>query len=223
MKTHEQQSLDDQQRQGGKKPSRAPETGPDSVAGSIRELQATAGNRAVSDLVTGNRPTVQGSFFGGAFGGLEDWMTKDSPAASAGFDASMKQDSGDASIKEQSSDYSMKAESGDASIKEQSSDYSMKEEPGDASIKEQSSDYSAKEEPGDGTMKADDASAKWDGSQNTDASDKWNPPQQLDGWGKWDASQKLDASDKSDASEKSEPDLASKDDAQESEFEEVRW
>ena len=203
MKTHDQQSLDDQQRQGGKKLGRAPETQPDSVEGSIRELQATAGNRAVSDLVTGNHPTVQGRFFSGAFGGLEDWMAKDTPAAGGGFDASMKEESGDASVKEQSSDasmkeqpsdYSMKDEPGDASVKEQSSDYSMKADPGDASMKDQSSDYSVKEDPGDAIMKADDASGKWDASEKLDASEKW------------------------DASEKAEPDLAIKEDALESEF-----
>ncbi|HEY8735662.1 MAG TPA: hypothetical protein VIO62_01315 [Candidatus Dormibacteraeota bacterium] len=165
MKTHDQQSLDDQQRQGGKKLGRAPETQPDSVEGSIRELQATAGNRAVSDLVTGNHPTVQGRFFSGAFGGLEDWMAKDTPAAGGGFDASMKEESGDASVKEQSSD---------ASMKEQPSDYSMKDEPGDASVKEQSSDYSMKADPGDASMKVDDASDKWDASEKLDASEKWD-------------------------------------------------
>jgi hypothetical protein len=200
---HDRQSPDEQQLEGGKKSRKTPTTRPTNVEGSIRDLQATAGNRAVSDLVEGSRPTVQGSFFGGAFGGLEDWLAKESSGARPGFDAGMKQEPGDASMKQEPGDASMKI--GDASDKW---DPSQKFDASDKWVASQEFDASDK---WDGSQKLD-ASDKWDGSQKLDASDKWDGSQKLDASAKWDGSQKLDASDKWDASDKSEPDMASKGD-----------
>ena len=153
MKTHDRRNSDEQQLEGATKSRKTPTTRPTNVEGSLRDLQATAGNRAVSDLVEGSRPTVQGSFFGGAFGGLEDWLAKESAGARPGFDAGMKQDPGDASVKQEPSDNSMKI--GDASDKWDPS---------------QKFDASDKWE----TTPEVDASDKWDGSQKVDASDKWD-------------------------------------------------
>ena len=164
MKTHDRQNLDDQHLEGGKKSTKAPGTRPANVQGSILDLQATAGNRAVSDLVAGSRPAVQGSFFGGAFGGLEDWLAKESSGATPGLDASMKGDPGDASMKQEPSDNSMKI-----------ADASDKWDP------TQKFDASDK---WDASQKFD-ASDKWDASQKLDASDKWDASQ------KFDASDKL--------------------------------
>src|SRR5437870_9423658 len=174
MKIRDQQSLDDQRLEGGKKSFKAPGTRPDSVEGSIRDLQATAGNRAVSDLLAGRRPAVQGSFFGGAFGGLEDWLAKESSGGTPGFDASMKGESGDASMKEGPSDNSMKV--ADASDKWDPSQKFDASDKWDASQKFEASD-------------------KWDASEKLDASDKWDASQKLDASDKWDDSQNFDASD----------------------------
>jgi hypothetical protein len=203
VKTHDRQSLDDQQAEGRKKSAKAPESRPATVEGSIRDLQATAGNRAVTDLVEGSRRAVQGSFFGGAFGGLDDWLAKESSGAPPGFDASMKGEPGDGSMKEEPSDYSMKV--ADASDKRDPSQKLDTSDEWDASEKF-------------------DASNKWDASDKTDASDKWDPSQKTDASDKSDASQKFDATDKWDASDKSEPDLASKGDefgSMFTEFEEI--
>jgi hypothetical protein len=149
VKTHDRQSLDNQQLEGGKKSTKAPGSRPANVEGSMRDLQATAGNRAVSDLVAGSRPYVQGSFFGGTFGGLEDWLTKESSGATPGLDPSMKEDRpGDASMKQEPSDNSIKV--ADASDK------------WDASQKDDASDKW-------------DASQKFDASDKWDASDKSEP------------------------------------------------
>jgi hypothetical protein len=144
MKTHDRQSLDDQQLEGSKKSAKPVGARPANLEGSIRDLQATAGNRAVSDLVAGTRPTVQGSFFGNAFGGAEDWLAKESPGATPGFDASTKEEPRDASMKV-----------ADASDK------------WDASQKFDASDK------WDASQKFD-ASDKWDASQKFDASEKWD-------------------------------------------------
>jgi hypothetical protein len=197
VRTHDREGLDDQQLEGGKKSTKAPGTRPANVEGSIRDLQATAGNRAVSDLVAGSRPAVQGSFFGGAFGGLEDWLAKESSGATPGFDASMKEEPADASMKQEPSDNSMKA--ADASDKWDPSQKIDASDKWDGSQKFDASDKS------DASQKFD-ASDKWDASQKFDASDKWDASQKFDASDKWDASQKFDASDKS------EPDLASKGD-----------
>ncbi|HEV2013760.1 MAG TPA: hypothetical protein VGR77_07745 [Candidatus Dormibacteraeota bacterium] len=148
MKTHDRQSLDDQQLEGGKKSTKTPWTRRANVEGSMRDLQATAGNRAVTDLMAGSRPAVQGSFFGGAFGGLDDWLAKESSGATPGFDASMKEEPGDASMKQEPSDNSMKV--ADASDK------------WDASQKVDASDKW-------------DPSQKLDASDKWDASDKSEP------------------------------------------------
>jgi hypothetical protein len=168
VKRHDQQSLDDQQVEGRKKSGKGPESRPATVEGSIRNLQATAGNRAVSDLMQGSRPALQGSFFGGAFGGLEDWLAKESSGPTRGFDPSTKEEHGDASMKEEPSDSSMKV--ADASDK------------WDPSQKVDASDK------WDASQKFD-ASDKWDEAQ-TDASDKWDASQKLEATDKWDASDK---------------------------------
>jgi hypothetical protein len=178
MKTHDEQQLE-----GGKKPTKAPGTKPDNIEGSIRDLQGTAGNRAVSDLVAGSHRAVQRSLFGGGFGGVEDWMAKESSGSAPGFDPSMKQEASDASMKEEPSDNSMKV--GDASDK------------WDASQKFDASDK------WDPSQKVD-PSDTWDSSQKVDASDKWDASEKVDASDKWDSSQKVDASDKWDASQKLE-------------------
>jgi hypothetical protein len=190
VKTQDRQTPDEQQLEGGKKSRKTPTSRPANVEGSIRDLQATAGNRAVSDLVEGSHHTVQGSFFGGAFGGLEDWLAKESSGARPGFDAGMKQEPGDASMKQEPSDNSMKI------------DASEKLDP--------SQKFDASDE-WDASQKLD-ASDKWEASQKLDASDKWDGSQKLDASDKWDASQKFDGSDKWDASDKSQADMASKGD-----------
>jgi len=198
MKTHDRQSLDDRTQEGGKPSAKTPKPRPANVEQSIRDLQATAGNRAVGDLMAGSGPTLQGSFFGTAFGGLEDWLGEESSGGRSGVDASSKAEVADYSMKETPSDNSMKV--ADASDK------------WDASQKLDASDQ------WDASQKFD-ASDKWDASQKLDASDKWDASQKFDASDKWDASQKLDASDKWDASEKSELGLASKDDELGSELE----
>ena len=206
MKTHDRQSLDDQQLEGGKKSTKTPRTQPANVEGSIRDLQATAGNHAVSELMEGSRPAVQGSFFGGAFGGLDDWLAKDSSRATPGFDASMKAEPADASVKQETSDNSVKV--ADASDKW---DASQKFDASDASQKLDAPDASQKFDAPDASQKFDAS----DASQKLDASDKWDVSEKFDASDKWDASQKLDASDKS------EPDLASKGDEVGSKFTEL--
>src|SRR5207245_9978299 len=88
MKTHDRQSLDDQTLERGKPSAKTPKPRPANVEQSIRDLQATAGNRAVGDLVAGSGPTLQGSFFGTAFGGLEDWLGEESSVGNACADDS---------------------------------------------------------------------------------------------------------------------------------------
>ena len=198
MKTHDRQSLDDQALERGKPSAKKPKSRRASIEQSIRDLQATAGNRAVGDLMAGSRPTLQGSFFGDAFGGLEDWLGEESSGGRSGPDATGKAEVADPSMKETPSDNSMKV--ADTSDK------------WDASQKFDASDK------WDASQKLD-ASDKWDASQKFDASDKWDASQKLDASDKWDASQKLDASDKWDASEKSGLELASKDDELRSDLE----
>ncbi len=125
MKTHDRENVDDQQREGSKKPRKSPEQ--DSLTASMQDLQATAGNRAVTDLVGHTGPALQGSFFGGGFGGIDEWMAKESPVAAPGFDPSVKQETSDASMKEEPADLSMKA-GPDASDK---ADHSQKVEESD--------------------------------------------------------------------------------------------
>src|SRR3989454_12572780 len=170
MKTHDRQSLDDGTLKRGKQSAKTPKPRPANVEQSIRDLQATAGNRAVGDLMAGSRPTLQGSFFGTAFGGLEDWLGEASSGGRTGLDATGKTEVADTSMKETPSDNSMK--DADASDK------------WDASQKLDASDK------WDASQKFD-ASDKWDASQKFDASDKWDASQ------KFDASDKLDASEKS--------------------------
>src|SRR2546428_1962563 len=198
MKTHDRQSLDDPTLERGKQSAKTPGFRPASVEQSMRDPQATAGNRAVCDLIAGSRPNLQVSFFGTAVGGLEDWLGEESSGGRSGFDSTGKAEVADTSMKETPSDSSMKV--ADASDK------------WDASQKFDASDK------WDASQKLD-ASDKWDASQKFDASDKWDASQKLDASDKWDASQKLDASDKWDASEKSELGPASKDDELGSELE----
>jgi len=169
MKTHDRQSLDDRTQEGGKPSAKTPKPRPANVEQSIRDLQATAGNRAVGDLVAGSGPTLQGSFFGTAFGGLEDWLGEESSGGKSGADASSKAEVADSSMKETPSDNSMKV--ADASDK------------WDASQKFDASDK------WDASQKFD-ASDKWDASQKLDASDKWDASQKFDASDKWDASEK---------------------------------
>jgi len=198
MKRHDRQSLDDRTLESGKQSAKTPKARPADVEQSIRDLQATAGNRAVGDLMAGSRTTVQGSFFGTGFGRLEDWLGEESAGGRSGPDAAGKAEVADPSMKETPSDNSMKV-----------ADVSDK---WDASQKFDASDK------WDASQKFD-ASDKWDASQKLDASDKWDASQKLDASDKWDVSQKFDASDKWDASEKSEPGLASKGDELGSELE----
>jgi hypothetical protein len=166
MRTHDRESLDDQQREGAKRPRNSADHG--TVADSMRDLQATAGNRAVSDLVGKAGPTLQGRFFGGGFGGIEEWMAKESPAPAPSFDPTVKQDSSDASMKEEPSDQSMKA---DASDKWDGSEKFDAADKWDSSEKE-------------------DVSDKWDSSKKEDVSDKWDSSEKEDVSDKWDASEK---------------------------------
>ena len=108
MKTHDRQSLDDRTQESGKPSAKTPKPRPANVEQSIRDLQATAGNRAVGDLMAGSGPTLQGSFFGTAFGGLEDWLGEESSGGRSGVDASSKAEVADSSMKETPSDNSMK-------------------------------------------------------------------------------------------------------------------
>src|SRR6266487_1960715 len=153
MKTHDRQSLDDQALERGKPSAKKPKSRRASIEQSIRDLQATAGNRAVGDLMAGSRPTLQGSFFGDAFGGLEDWLGEESSGGRSGPDATGKAEVADPSMKETPSDNSMKV--ADTSDK------------WDASQKFDASDK------WDASQKFD-ASDKWDASQKLDASDKWD-------------------------------------------------
>ena len=160
----------------------------------MRDLQATAGNRAVSDLVAGTGPVLQGSFFGGAFGGMEDWIAKQAVEGRSSFDPGVKDDPGSAAMKQEPSEGSQKfdgSEKWDGSEKFDASD---------------KWDGAGKvDQPGwDGAAKAD--APGWEGAAKTDS------PGWVDASEKWDGSQKFDASDKWDASQKSEADLASKDD-----------
>jgi hypothetical protein len=159
MKTHDRQSLDDRTLEGGKPSAKAPRPRPATVEQSIRDLQATVGNRAVGDLMAGSGPTLQGSFFGSGFGGLEDWLGEESSGGRSGLDASSKADVADASMKAMPSDTSMKV--ADASDK------------WDASQKFDASDK------WDASQKFD-ASDKWDASQKFDASDKWDASEKSD-------------------------------------------
>jgi len=149
MKTHDRQSLDDRMLESGKQSAKTPKSRPANIEQSIRDLQATAGNRAVGDLIAGSRPTLQGSFFGTAFGGLEDWLGEESSGGRSGLDSTGKAEVADTSMKETPSDSSMKVT--DASDK------------WDASQKFDASDK------WDASQKLD-ASDKWDASQ--DASEK---------------------------------------------------
>jgi hypothetical protein len=203
MKTHDRRSLDDRTVESGKQAAKMPKPRPANVEQSIRDLQATVGNRVVGDLMAGSGPVLQGSFFGSPFGGLEGWLGEDSSGGRPGLDPGSKAEAADTSMKETLSDNSMKvadaSEEWDASQKHDASDK------WDASQKLDASDkWDASQQF--------DASDKWDASQKLDASDKWDASQKLDASDKWDAFQKLDASDKWDASEKSELGLASKDD-----------
>ncbi len=170
MKTHDRQSLDDRTQEGGKPSAKTPKPRPANVEQSIRDLQATAGNRAVGDLMAGSGPSLQGSFLGTAFGGLEDWLGEESSGGRSGVDASSKAEVADSSMKETPSDNSMKV--ADASDK------------WDASQKVDASDK------WDASQKFD-ASDKWDASQKFDASDKWDASQKFDASDKWDASEKF--------------------------------
>jgi hypothetical protein len=148
MKTHGRQSRDDDQRlEGGNQPAKTPRPGRANLEQSIRELQATAGNRAVGDLVSGSGSALQRSFFDGPFGGLEDWLGEQSSGGTSAFDASSKAEAADASMKETPSDTSMKV--ADASDK------------WDAS---QKSDASSKWEPAEKF----DTSDKWDASEKSE-------------------------------------------------------
>src|SRR2546422_4613461 len=108
MKTHDRQSLDDRMLESGKQSAKTPRSRPASSEQSIGDLQATAGNRAVGDLIAGSRPTLQGSFCGTAFGGLEDWLGEESSGGRSGLDSTGKAEVADASMKETPSDSSMK-------------------------------------------------------------------------------------------------------------------
>src|SRR3989442_1829201 len=170
MKADGRTSLADPTVESGKQSAKTPKSRPDNIEQSIRDLQATAGNRAVGDLIAGSRPTLQGSFFGTAFGGLEDWLGEESSGGRSGLDSTGKAEVADASMKETPSDSSMKV--ADASDK------------WDASQKFDASDK------WDGSQKFD-ASDKWDASQKLDASDKWDAAQQLDASAKSDAAQRV--------------------------------
>ena len=203
MKTHDRRSLDDRTLESGKQSAKMPRPRPANVEQSIRDLQATVGNRAVGDLMAGSGPVLQGSFFGGPFGGREDWLGEESSGGRSGLDPSGKAEVTDSSMTEAPSDNSMKV--ADASEKWDASQKLDASDKWDASQKLDASDK------WDASQKFD-ASDKWDASQKLDASDKWDASEKLDASDKWDASEKLDASDKCDASEKSELGLASKDD-----------
>lgn len=168
MKTHDRENLDDQQREGAKKPTKSADQ--DALTTSMQGLQATAGNRAVTDLVGQAGPALQGSFFGGGFGGIDEWMAKESPAAAPGFDPSVKQETSDGSMKEEPADQSMKAGP-------------------DASDKWDGSEKFDASDKWDASQKVDTAD-KWDASQKDDASDKWDGMQKFDASDKWDASEK---------------------------------
>ncbi|HEX9097158.1 MAG TPA: hypothetical protein VF990_13795 [Candidatus Dormibacteraeota bacterium] len=153
MKTHDRERLDDRTLDGGKQSAKTPKPRPAKVEQSILDLQATVGNRAVGDLMAGSGPVLQGSFFGGPFGGLEEWLGEESPGGSSSFDASSKAEVADASMKEAPSDNSMKVAYGS--------------DKWDASQKVDASDkWDASEKL--------DASDKWDASEKLDASDKWD-------------------------------------------------
>ena len=227
MKTHDRRSLDDRTVESGKQTEKMPKPRPANVEQSIRDLQATVGNRAVGDLMAGSGPVLQGSFFGSPFGGLEDWLGGESFGGRPGLDPGSKAEAADASMKETLSDNSMKVADAshkwDASQKLDASDKWDASQQFDASDNWDASQKLDASDKWDASQKLDasdkwdafqklDASDKWDASQKFDASDKWDGSQKLDASDKWDASQKLDASDKWDASEKSELGLASKDD-----------
>ena len=169
MKTHDRRSLDDRTVESGKQAAKMPKPRPANVEQSIRDLQATVGNRAVGDLMAGSGPVLQGSFFGRSFGGVEDWLGEESSGGRPGLDPGSKAEAADASMKETLSDNSMKG--ADASEK------------WDPSQKFDASDK------WDASQKFD-ASDKWDASQKLDASDKWDASQKLDASDKWDASEK---------------------------------
>ena len=126
MKTHDRERLDDRTLDGGKLSAKTPKPRPAYVEQSILDLQATVGNRAVGDLMAGSGPVLQGSVFGGPFGGLEEWLGEESPEGSSSLDASSKAEVADASMKEAPSDNSMKVADGsdkwDASEKVDASD-----------------------------------------------------------------------------------------------------
>ena len=152
MRTHDRENLDEQQRDGANKPRKAPEQG--GLTASMQDLQMTAGNRAVTDLVGRAGPALQGSFFGGGLGGIDEWMAKESPAAAPGFDPSVKQETSDGNMKEEPADQSLKA-GPDASDKWDASEKFDASDKWDASEKSDSSD-------------------KWDASEKVDFSDKWD-------------------------------------------------
>ncbi|MEO6797466.1 MAG: hypothetical protein ABI401_09100 [Candidatus Dormibacter sp.] len=168
MRTHDRESLDDQQREGAKRPRKSADHG--TVTDSMRDLQATAGNRAVSDLVGKAGPTMQGRFFGGGFGGIEEWMAKESPAAARSFDPSVKEEASDAGMKDQPSDESMK----------------VGEDPADKWDGSEKADAADKW----GGSEKVDAADKWDSSEKDDGSDKWDSSEKDDVSDKWDASEK---------------------------------
>jgi hypothetical protein len=215
MKTHDRRSLDDWTVESGKQSAKMPKPRPANVEQSIRDLQATVGNRAVGDLMAGSGPVLQGSFFGSPFGGLGDWLGEESSGVRPGLDPGSKAEAADASMKETPSDNSLKgadaSEKWDASQKFDASDQWDASQKLDASDKWDASQKFDASDQWDASQKFD-ASDKWDASQKLDASDKGDASQKFDASDKWDASQKLDASDKWDASEKSELGLASKDD-----------
>lgn len=78
MRSHDREKLD-QEQDGRVKSAKSPR--PDSITRSIRELQATAGNKAVSDLIGHSGPTLQRVLSRGAFGVSEEWLAKQSSAA----------------------------------------------------------------------------------------------------------------------------------------------
>jgi hypothetical protein len=169
MKTHDRRSVDDRTIESGKQVAKMPKPRPANVEQSIRDLQATVGNRAVGDLIAGSRPVLQGSFFGSPFGGLEDWLGEESSGGRPGLDPGSKAEAADASVKGTPSDNSMKV--ADASDKWDPSQKFDASDKWDASQKLEASD-------------------KWDASQQFDASDKWDASQKLDASYKWDASEK---------------------------------
>jgi len=142
MNAHDRRSKDDDERlKRGDRPAKTVGARVN-LERSIRDLQATAGNRAVSDMMAGSGPTLQGSFFGGTFGGLDDWLDKESSGGASGFDPSTKAEAGEPTMKEAPSDNSMKV--ADASDKWDSSDKWEPSEKLDASEKW---DASEKAEP----------------------------------------------------------------------------